>query len=284
MIENFVLVSSQQEALTKYNLKAQEFCFPIPSPSVLSGGDFAWVITSKTPDTLQSMKFGFTSEVSEKRMDLLNLRTDESEREDEEDEYDRLMRICLGLTYSASFHSCRCAVLVDGFLVSSPDNTTYLIHMQNKERPFALAGIYANWFNKETKHYETGFLVITTAANPMLRRIGVDTMPVILLPKNVIIWLDLKQERRAYLPLIHTFPDDQMNGYPVSGNIFLGNLRNNMLQPIGQRFKPELVHPVKPKAPPTIEKYTMPVIRSYGKRKERGDSTTPWFENRRKVE
>ena len=158
-----------------------------------------------------------------------------------EDEYDRLMRICLGLTYSASFHSCRCAVLVDAFLVTSPDNTTYLIHMQNKERPFALAGIYANWLNKATNHYETGFLIITAASNPMLRRIGVEHMPVILLPKNVSKWLDLSLERRVYLPLIHIFPDDLMNGYPVSGQIFSGQLARDKLEPIGQKLKPDKI-------------------------------------------
>src|SRR5665648_1240357 len=88
MCENFVIVSSQGQALARYSLRSNEFCFPIHSPSIISGGDKAWVITSRSPDTLQSMEFGYTSEVSQKRMDRLNLRTEEVDRDDDEDEYD----------------------------------------------------------------------------------------------------------------------------------------------------------------------------------------------------
>jgi len=239
MSENLVIVSTAEQAGIRYHLQLYKALLPIPRPSVISGGDQAWVITSKAPDILQSMKFGFTSELSQKRMDLLNLRTDETEREEEEDEYDRLMRILTRLEYSASMRSRRCAVLADAFLVTSPDNTTYLIHMQNHERPFALAGIYASWLNTETNITETGFTLITAASNAMLRRLGIDYMPVILTSKNVVKWLDLSLERRKYLPMIHTFPDEQMNGYPVSGKIFSKQLSNDLLQPIGSKLKPD---------------------------------------------
>jgi len=239
MSENLVIVSTAEHARNRYHIQLDKALVPIPRSSVISGGDQAWVITSKSPDTLQSMKFGFTSELSPKRMDMLNLRTDKTEREEEEDEYDRLMRILTRLEYSASMRSRRCAILVDAFLVTSPDNTTYLIHMQNHERPFALAGIYASWLNTETDTTETGFTLITAASNAMLRRIGIEHMPVILTPKNVVRWLDLSLERRQYLPLIHTFPDEQMNGYPVSGKIFSQQLSNDLLQPIGSKLKPD---------------------------------------------
>ena len=114
-------------------------------------------------------------------MDVLNLRNDQVKKDEDEQEYGRLMRVVTH-GFSASFKSYRCAVLVDGFLVTSPDNTNYLIYMQTKERPFAIAGIYANWLNPETKLYETGFCIITAASNPTLKRIGVEIMPVILAP------------------------------------------------------------------------------------------------------
>lgn len=279
MSENFVVVSNLGQALSRYGLRSNEFCFPIPSPSVISGTDKAWVITSKSPDTLQSMKFGYTSEFSKKRMDLLNLRTDNLEREDDEQEYDRLMRV-IGHEFAASFHSCRCIVLVDAFLVTSPDNTTYLIHMQNKERPFAIAGIYANWLNSETNLYETGFCILTAAANPMLRRIGIETMPVILTPQNITKWLDLKQDRRAYLPLIHTFNDDLMNGYPVSGKVFSPNLTNDILQPIGQKLNPDQAYKAENEDPQS-GKQASPLTRHYGRKREKDHSDTPWFQNRK---
>lgn len=279
MCENFVIVSTQGQALSRYGLRSNEFCFPIHSPSILSGGDKAWVITSRSPDTLQSMKFGYTSEFSLKRMDTLNLLTDQVKREEDEQEYGRLMRV-ITHEYAASVYSYRCTVLVDAFLVTSPDNITYLIHMQNKERPFAIAGIYANWLNPEDNLYETGFCVITAGSNLMLRRIGIETMPVILTPQNVAKWLDLKQDRRVYLPLIHTFPDDLMNGYPVSGKVFSPNLTNDILQPIGQKLKPDQVNATKQQNTYTGEQNTT-VFKSYRSHKEKNHSDTPWFENRR---
>jgi len=225
------------------------------------------------------MKFGYTSELSKKRMDLLNMRTDNLERDEDEGEYDRLMRV-IKPEFASSFHSYRCAVLVDAFIVTSPDNNNYLIHMQNKERPFAIAGIYANWLNPETNLYETGFCIITAASNPMLRRIGVESMPVILTPQNVTKWLDLRQDRRAYLPLIHTFPDDLMNGYPVSGKVFSPNLTNDILQPIGQKLKPDQVYAAKSDDTQSRTQ-TAPLARHYGRKKEKDQSGTPWFENRR---
>ena len=129
-------------------------------------------------------------------------------------------------------------VLVDAFLVTSPENAHYLIYMQNKERPFSLAGIYDHWKDPQTGKVTTGFAIITAGANPMLRRIGVNLMPVILAQKNVSKWLDVKSDRMQYLPVIHTFPDELMNGYAVSGKIFSGQLTNKLLQPIGSKLKP----------------------------------------------
>ena len=236
MSENLVIVSTKEQAKIRYKLQSVEFALPIPKPSVISGGDKAWVLTSKSPETLQSMKFGYTNEYAKQRMDLLNLRTDQIEREDDEQEYDRLWRSLGKVQFAEAMHRLRCVVLVDAFLVTSPDNTTNLIHMQNQERPFAIAGIYSNWLNFNTGLYETGFTIITAAANPMLKRIGVDHMPVILTQQNVSVWLDLNTDQRKLYSLIHTFPDDLMNGYPVSGKIFLTPVTTKELQPIGEKL------------------------------------------------
>jgi len=184
------------------------------------------------------MRFGFTSYRSATRTDQLNIPTDTLRRDEDDSDYDHLMVVFMKPDFCAPITSQRCVVLVDAFLATSPENVHYLIYMKNKERPFALAGIYDHWKDPLTGEVTTGFAIITVGANPMLRRIGVDHMPVILAPKNVSKWLDAKTEARHYLPLIHTFPDEMMNGYPVSGKLFSGQLTNNLLQPIGSKLKP----------------------------------------------
>lgn len=239
MSENFVIVSTAEQARQRYHLKAGPYCQPIKTPCILSGGDLAWVVTSKAPGTLQTMRFGFTPHRSETRWDLLNKPSDTVSKGEDDSDYDRLMGIFMKVDFCEPTCVFRCVILVDAFLVTSPDNVNYLIHMQNKERPFALAGIYDQWKDPATGKSSTGFTIITAAANPMLRRLGVTHMPVIVALKNVATWLDPTTDRRRYLPLIHTFPDNLMNGYRVSGQVFSGKLTTQLLQPVGAKLKLE---------------------------------------------
>ena len=61
MSENLVIVSKVEDVKRRTNLKANELCGTVKAPSIVSGGDLTWVITSKDPTTLQTMSFGFTS-------------------------------------------------------------------------------------------------------------------------------------------------------------------------------------------------------------------------------
>jgi len=66
MIENFIIVSSAEQTCSKFQLKLREQNVPLKSPCLVLGTDQAWVVTSKEPNTLQMMRFGFTSYRSEK--------------------------------------------------------------------------------------------------------------------------------------------------------------------------------------------------------------------------
>lgn len=234
MSENLILVSSFDAIRRKFNVPNIELNEPITN-RLISGDDQAWVLKAGY-ESLTKMKFGFTPEYALKRLDMLNLRTDQFQYEEDESEYDRLHSFFSKVGYYRQLINSRCVVFVDAFLVNSPDNITYLIHMQNKERPFAIAAIYDNWMNFNTGFYETGFAIITAAANPMLKRIGIEHMPVILAQKNVSVWLDKNEDRRKIIALIHTYPDENMNGYPVSGKIYSENASNKMLQSIGEKI------------------------------------------------
>ena len=71
MSENLVIVSKVENVKRRFNLKANELCRTVKTPSIVSGGDLAWVCTSKDPTTLQTMSFGFTPHRSETRIDML---------------------------------------------------------------------------------------------------------------------------------------------------------------------------------------------------------------------
>ena len=132
MSENLVIVSTAEQALQRYHLRAGQQRQGIKTPSIVSGGDLAWVVTSKEPGTLQTMRFGFTPHRSETRWDLLNKRSDTVSKGDDDSEVDRLMGIFLKVDFCQPIKAFRCVVLVDAFLVTSPDNSHYLIHMKHK--------------------------------------------------------------------------------------------------------------------------------------------------------
>ena len=60
MIENLVITSSAELACWRYQLKLGEQNVALKRPCLVSGTDQLWVITSKEPNTLQTMRFGFT--------------------------------------------------------------------------------------------------------------------------------------------------------------------------------------------------------------------------------
>ena len=76
MSENLVIVSSAEQARHRFQLKTGKQCVPIKSPSLVSGTDLMWVVTSKEPTTLQTMRFGFTSYRSDTLIDQLNIQID----------------------------------------------------------------------------------------------------------------------------------------------------------------------------------------------------------------
>ena len=86
MSENLVIVSKVEDVKRRTNLKANELCGTVKTSSIVSGGDLMWVVTSQEPNTLQSMRFGFTSYRSETLTDLLNQKTDVGNK-GEDDQY-----------------------------------------------------------------------------------------------------------------------------------------------------------------------------------------------------
>ena len=111
----------------------------------------------------------------------------------------------------------RCLVLADGFYEWKQNETgkdQYRLLRQDEE-PFAFAGLWDEWVNKETGEVLHTYAIITTEANELVRPIH-DRMPVMLLPGEEHQWLEEKADSAGYLDLLRPYPADQMKAYPVS--------------------------------------------------------------------
>jgi putative SOS response-associated peptidase YedK len=131
-------------------------------------------------------------------------------------------------SYRNSFKSKRCLVLADGFYewhTSGKEKIPYFINLKDN-RPFALAGLYDNWLNRETGEYINTFTVITTRANPMLEKIHnlKKRMPVILPPDIERQWLDINLPLADLQIMLEPFNEKLMSAERIEKSLFFNNI------------------------------------------------------------
>jgi putative SOS response-associated peptidase YedK len=143
-----------------------------------------------------------------------------------------------------SIRSRRCLVPADGFFEWRHEKGRaypYYIRLKN-HLPFALAGIWDNWTNKETGEIMGTFSVITTRANPLLEKIHntKKRMPVILPVEREKLWLQSAMDREAIQSLLQPYDMHQMEAYPVSGAIYKLGFNTTHPEVIARHQYPDL--------------------------------------------
>ena len=132
----------------------------------------------------------------------------------------------------------RCIIYVDGFYEHHHfHNGTYPFYIQHKNgEPLALAGLWSEWSDPETKGRLATFSIVTTVGNPLMTRIHNNPklegprMPLILSEEMEEKWLqDIEgtQIESHINELIQSYADDSLEAYPVGklrGKSYLGNV------------------------------------------------------------
>jgi putative SOS response-associated peptidase YedK len=122
--------------------------------------------------------------------------------------------------FRAALKKRRCLIPADGFFewqklgkVKQPVR----IVLKSRE-PFGFAGLWEHWTSPEGEEV-LSCTIITTEANDLLKSVH-DRMPVILTPEAEAVWLDPKiQDPERLLLLPRQYPSDEMEFYPVSGDV-----------------------------------------------------------------
>lgn len=102
-------------------------------------------------------------------------------------------------SYRAAFKHRRCVVLADGFYEWHREGEAkipYFISLNSGE-PFALAGLWENWNDKESGESLQTTTLITTAANDFMQPLH-HRMPVILQPDTANEWLSGSNDHFQY--------------------------------------------------------------------------------------
>ena len=117
-------------------------------------------------------------------------------------------------SYRAAFRHRRCVVLADGFYEWRRENdakTPYFISLASGE-PFALAGLWENWNDKQSGESLQTTTLITTAANEFMQALH-HRMPVIMLAAAADEWLagsvELLEHAANQTPKLQAWPVDR---------------------------------------------------------------------------
>lgn len=136
--------------------------------------------------------------------------------------------------FRAAYRHRRAIVLADGFYEwqrEGDTKTPYFITLDSGE-PFALAGLWEHWTDKETGEVLETATLITTAANPFMETLH-HRMPMVLEPERASRWLggsdDMLEKATAETPKLAAWPVDRR----------VNNARNEddgLIQPVGDRI------------------------------------------------
>jgi len=206
-------------------------------------GDKAPVITSTEPHKLQLFSFGMSPSWAKKRMYLINARSEGDHNKENDPNYTGAKGIIRKPSFRKPIRSQRCLVIADAFIEGPQKerlNKPYLVYSKNKKRPFAFAGIWDEWVDKNSGEIHQGFAIITTTPNALIQKLEHHRSPVLIDREDEHKWLDLNTPLHEVTSILKPFPPEDFNAYPISTDIKKPHNKNvELLQPTGQRLVTE---------------------------------------------
>ena len=246
MCRKYILLSNLAKVENRFGVRLNQNTHVIPELYCVSPGDTSYVITSEEPLELQVFKFGMTPYWAKSPMDLINARAEGDKNHNNDPHYNGANSIFLKRAFMKPIQSQRCMIIADAYYEWSSDKKPYLVYLQNKERPFAFAGVYDRWENPESRVVTVSYSIITTTANRLLQSIGVKRMPVILSLGYEKEWIKSSKHLSEVLGMLNQFAPDKMNAYPVSDLVNTpGENTISMITPIGEKLQIEEQQPTR---------------------------------------
>jgi len=122
-------------------------------------------------------------------------------------------------SFSSSFRSKRCLIPVKGFYEwqhVGKEKIPWYIYSVNNEI-LTLAGLYAEWHNKESGELLSTFSIITTDANEMMAEIhnSKKRMPAILLRDDEKRWIDLNTSPEVASQILKPCPVNILKAHTI---------------------------------------------------------------------
>lgn len=234
MCGRYVVISKISEIEAQFGVHA---IGPYNPNYNIGPGSLAPVITNQDPDKLQFFQFGMTPFWAKKKLYFFNARAEGDHNKDNDPNFTGAMGIISKPAFRKAIRGQRCLVIADCFIEGTTDqklDKPFVVHLNEGRRPFAFAGIWDEWADKETGEILKSFAIITTTPNSLLQKLPHHRSPVILSRTDEKRWLDNSLSLSEVTEMLHPFPSEEMNAYPISTDI--KNPRHNnrdLLKPVG---------------------------------------------------
>jgi putative SOS response-associated peptidase YedK len=132
-------------------------------------------------------------------------------------------------SFKKSITSKRCLLGVNGFYEWREFNNTkypYFIKTKSNEI-FSLGCIYDSWVDKGTGEIRNTFSILTTAANPLMKKIHnmKKRMPLIIPEQHEKNWITQNLPKEQIQEMIKPYDESDMTAYTISKNV--NSAKNN---------------------------------------------------------
>ena len=241
MCGRYVQVQNIKVIEKRFNLPPQEGIELNPNYNV-SPGTKAPVITSRNPDKLELFQFGLIPFWSGKKMLLINARAEGDYNKKDDPRFTGPTGIIQKFSFRKPIRSQRCLIIADCFIEGTTKeklSKPFVVYLRGR-RPFAFAGIWDTWMDKETGEEINSFAIITTVSNELIQKIPHHRSPVILHEHEERKWLDPKLPLSDVTAMLKPYPAELMNAYPISNAIKNPRAQGReLVEPAGQRLVSE---------------------------------------------
>ena len=237
MCGRYVIVSKAEKIEKKFNVTFDQ---PLTPNYNVSTGQIAPVITSDNPRRVENLHFGFTPSWAKQKTYIINARAEGDHNKENNPKFTGAKGIITKPFFRKSIRSKRCLVLADAFIegttIEKLDNP-FLVYLRNKDRPFAMAGIFDEWKDESSNEVYRSFAIITCPPNSLMQKIPHHRMPVILEAKDYNKWLSLNTDLSKITSLLYPYDYKLMNAFPISKEVKKpSNNESSLINPIGERL------------------------------------------------
>ncbi|MEQ8624373.1 MAG: SOS response-associated peptidase [Vicingaceae bacterium] len=240
MCGRYVIISTVKEIEKKFNARLE---FNLEQNYNVSAGQRAPIITADQPQRIIASHFGFTPSWSDKKTYIINARAEGDHNRENDPKYNGSKGILKKPFFRKAIRSQRCLVIADAFIEGTTKeklNNPFLVYLRNKERPFAMAGIYDEWEGNNDGEVYSSFAIITCPPNSLMQKLPHHRMPVILPPEDQSQYLSHSTPLSEATALLKPFDSKKMNAYPISAEIKSPKNNNkSLLSPNGTWVKKE---------------------------------------------